>query len=182
MFNTTAPLTPLARIKASSRRALTGAGCFAAVAAASAALSAPAMAATHCKAGTTTYSSSPVSVKLSGDLCYNGTQAWDPDPGATTLTCSVPWYWSWAVTCLGGYTGDYNTGSDNKGTEVVYGVEYVLDSIDEDAAVSAIVLDLECTPAGYCTSSTEAAAVPADATRSTSAARQLAVRELAART
>jgi hypothetical protein len=149
------PITQrLAQLRTRTRLALAGAGCVATAVACSAALSAPAMAATTCRSGTTTFSSQPISATLSGDLCYNGTTAWDPNPGATKLTTSVPWYLTPFVTVLSESGGDYNYASGNKGTEEIWGNVKVQDKdpIEGLGVDFEIFLRLDCTPSGQCTS------------------------------
>lgn len=143
----------VARLRTRSRAALAGVGCFVAVAAASAVLSAPAMAATHCELTTTTYPSQPISATLSGELCFNGTTSWDPNPAATKLTYDIPWYMSRTVSVSSTSKGNYNYESGNRGTEEIWGNVDVLASgpINGLGSVFGIYLRLDCTPTGRCT-------------------------------
>lgn len=143
----------LTRLSGRSRVAVAGVGCFVAVVAGSASLSASAMAATSgCTSLTASYSTLPISATLSGDLCHNGSYAWDPNPGATKLTDNVPSYLAWDVTVLSASSGNYNYASGSKGTEEIWGnvIVHVQTAIGLGSKFG-IYLRLDCTPSGHCT-------------------------------
>jgi hypothetical protein len=153
-LNGTSATSLVTRLRTRSRVALAGVGCFVAVAAGSAVLSTPAMAAsTQCKLTTTTFNTVPISATLSGYLCYNGSNAWDPNPAATKLTYSVPWYLSWAYSVTSASKGNYNYESGNRGTEEIWGNVIVQDLQPFNGLGSKfeIYLRLDCTPTGGCT-------------------------------
>lgn len=142
-----------ARLRTCWRRALVGVGCFAAVAAASAALSSPALAATtHCTLVRAEYNNG-ITATLLGEVCYNGTQAWDPNPdGTTTLTVNLPYQYATDYTVQ--ERSDYvvNTGSDNKGTEEITGYVSGDDRVSGIYPQYYISLAIECTPSGHLSS------------------------------
>ena len=141
------------RLRARSRRVLAGVGCFVAVAAASAVLSASAMAATtHCTLVRAEYNNG-ISATLLGEVCYNGTQAWDPNPdGTTTLSVNLPYQYATDYSVYGRWDYVLNTGSDNQGTEEITGYVSGDDRVSGIYPQYVISLAIECTPSGHLSS------------------------------
>jgi hypothetical protein len=136
-------------LRARPRRMLAGVGCLVAVVAASAAFSAPAMAATtQCSFVRAYYASPQISGNLLGQVCWNGARAWDPNPYGTSLTYGVGPQYATDFPVQGHWDYVFNSG----GTELIDGYVLFYDQANPAVGHFYLVLAIQCTPAGRCTS------------------------------
>ena len=145
------------RRRAHMHAAFAAVGCFVAVGAGSAALSAPAMAATtRCAPVSAHYNVPALYTQLNGEICWNGSQVWDPSPYGTTLSATIPSQYGSDVRVQATYINVVNTNSNDTGTEELSG-EVIASETDSllswtDLPSVLVRLNIECAPSGYCTS------------------------------